>query len=116
MAALERRPRPTEVRLKSADKRLEIDFDSGENFAYPAEFLRVESPSAEVKGHGPDQRVTVAGRRHVGIMRLEPVGNYAVRIFFDDLHEKACTAVRTGVSFSLIGKLAAGQELWQDRF
>ena len=87
MAAPERRPRPTEVRLKSADKRLEIDFDNGESFAYPAEFLRVESPSAELKGHGPDQRVTVAGRRHVGIMRLEPVGHYAVRIFFDDLHD-----------------------------
>jgi DUF971 family protein len=53
----------------------------------PAEYLRVESPSAEVQGHGPGQRKTVAGRRHVGIMALEPVGHYAVRISFDDLHD-----------------------------
>ncbi|MEE9301774.1 MAG: DUF971 domain-containing protein [Alphaproteobacteria bacterium] len=77
---------PTEIRLKKAEKRLEIDFDDGKTFSYPAEFLRVESPSAEVMGHGPDQKKTVPGRRHVGIMALEPVGNYAVRISFDDMH------------------------------
>ncbi len=77
---------PTEIRLKKAEKRLEIDFDDGKTFSYPAEFLRVESPSAEVMGHGPGQKKTVPGRRHVGIMALEPVGNYAVRISFDDMH------------------------------
>lgn len=64
-----------------------MTFDSGERFTFPAEFLRVESPSAEVQGHGPGQKTIVAGRRHVGIMDLEPVGNYAVRIRFDDLHD-----------------------------
>ena len=53
----------------------------------PAEYLRVESPSAEVQGHGPGQKQIVAGRRHVGIMKIEPVGNYAVRLSFDDLHD-----------------------------
>ena len=78
---------PVEIRLKQAEKRLEIDFDDGRSFRYPAEFLRVESPSAEVQGHGPGQKTLVPGRRHVGIMALEPVGNYAVRIKFDDLHD-----------------------------
>jgi len=78
---------PTELRLKQAEKRLEIDFDDGSRFVLPAEYLRVESPSAEVQGHGPDQKTIVAGRRHVGILALEPVGNYAVRIRFDDLHD-----------------------------
>ena len=78
---------PTEIRLKKEEKRLEVDFDDGRTFSYPAEFLRVVSPSAEVQGHNPSQKQTVAGRRHVGIMRLEPVGNYAVRIVFDDLHD-----------------------------
>ncbi len=80
-------PRPTEVRLKKEEKALEIDFDDGSTFRYPAEFLRVESPSAEVQGHGPDGKVVVSGRRHVGILELEPVGRYALRIRFDDLHD-----------------------------
>ncbi|MBP2305087.1 DUF971 domain-containing protein [Azospirillum melinis] len=78
---------PTEIRLKKEEKRLEVDFDDGRTFSYPAEFLRVVSPSAEVQGHNPNQKQTVAGRRHVGIMRLEQVGNYAIRIVFDDLHD-----------------------------
>jgi DUF971 family protein len=78
---------PKEIRLKKAEKILEIEFDDGQTFALPAEMLRVESPSAEVMGHGPSQKQIVAGRRHVGIMALEPVGNYAVRIKFDDLHD-----------------------------
>lgn len=78
---------PVEVRLKTAEKALEVDFDNGATFRYPAEFLRVESPSAEVKGHGPGQRVTVPGRRHVGILAVEAVGNYAIRIKFDDRHD-----------------------------
>ncbi len=76
-----------EIRLKQAEKRLEVDFDDGKSFRFPAEFLRVESPSAEVQGHGPGQKTIIAGRRHVGILALEPVGNYAVRIRFDDLHD-----------------------------
>ncbi|WP_259781625.1 DUF971 domain-containing protein [Aestuariispira ectoiniformans] len=78
---------PTEIRLKKEEKILEVDFDDGSSFALPAEYLRVESPSAEVQGHSPDQKITVGGRRHVGIMELEAVGNYAVRIKFDDLHD-----------------------------
>lgn len=78
---------PTEIRLRKHEKILEIDFDDGSRFALPAELLRVESPSAEVQGHGPGQRTLIAGRRHVGIMAVEPVGNYAVRIKFDDLHD-----------------------------
>jgi len=78
---------PTELRLNKAEKSLEVTFDTGEAFRLPAEYLRVESPSAEVQGHSPSQKKIVAGRRHVGIMKLEPVGNYAVRIDFDDLHD-----------------------------
>lgn len=78
---------PLEVRLRSADKVLEVDFDDGRTFIYPAEFLRVHSPSAEVVGHGPGQRIIVAGRSHVGIMAVKSEGNYAVRLVFDDLHE-----------------------------
>lgn len=77
---------PVEIRLKTAEKRLEVDFDNGVRFSYPAELLRVESPSAEVQGHGPSQKQIIGGKRDVGIARLEPVGNYAVRIVFDDGH------------------------------
>jgi DUF971 family protein len=80
-------PWPVELRLKNAEKRLDVEFDDGRKFSLPAEYLRVESPSAEVQGHGPGERTIVPGRAHVGIMALEPVGNYAVRIRFDDLHD-----------------------------
>ena len=80
-------PWPVELRLKKAEKQLEVSFDDGKKFSLPAEYLRVESPSAEVQGHGPGEKIIVAGRAHVGIMELEPVGNYAVRIKFDDLHD-----------------------------
>ena len=80
-------PWPIELRLKKAEKQLEVSFDDGKKFSLPAEYLRVESPSAEVQGHGPGEKIIVAGRAHVGIMELEPVGNYAVRIKFDDLHD-----------------------------
>ena len=78
---------PVELRLKKAEKLLEISFDDGSMFRLRAEYLRVESPSAEVQGHGPGQKTLVPGRAHVGIIGLEPVGNYAVRIIFDDLHD-----------------------------
>ena len=80
-------PWPIELRLNKAEKQLEVSFDDGKKFSLPAEYLRVESPSAEVQGHGPGEKIIVAGRAHVGIMELEPVGNYAVRIKFDDLHD-----------------------------
>ena len=79
--------RVEELRYVSAERRLEVAFADGKSFSLPAEYLRVESPSAEVQGHGPGPKQIVAGRRHVGIMRIEPVGNYAVRICFDDLHD-----------------------------
>ncbi len=78
---------PVEIRLNKAEKALEIDYDNGRSFRLPAEYLRVESPSAEVQGHGAHDRKIIPGRRHVGILELEPVGNYAVRIKFDDLHD-----------------------------
>lgn len=77
---------PTELRYKSSEKVLEIDFDDGECFQYSAELLRVESPSAEVMGHGEGKTI-VGGRQDVAIIELEPVGNYAVKIRFDDLHD-----------------------------
>lgn len=78
---------PTELRLDPAKETLSVSFESGERFALGAEYLRVESPSAEVQGHAPGQRQTVPGKRHVKIAGLEPVGNYAVRILFDDGHD-----------------------------
>ncbi len=99
---------PGEIRYLAADKRLEIDFDNGVTFTYPAELLRVESPSAEVQGHGPGDKKVMAGRRHVGILEIEPVGNYAVRIKFDDLHD-------TGIfSWQYLYQLGRNQdEIWQ---
>lgn len=78
---------PTEIRVSKDKSELRITFDNGEGYSFTAEFLRVMSPSAEVQGHSPDQRVTVGGKRNVQIMKVEPVGNYAVRIGFDDMHD-----------------------------
>ena len=80
-------PWPTLLRLKRAEKTLDIEYDDGKVFSLPAEYLRVESPSAEVQGHGPGDKIIVAERAHVGIIAVEPVGNYAIRIKFDDLHD-----------------------------
>ncbi len=80
-------PVPTEIRLDRATRVLHVSFDDGTAYALPAEYLRVESPSAEVQGHNPGQKQTVSGRRHVGIIGIEPVGHYAVRLVFDDLHD-----------------------------
>ena len=80
-------PWPTELRLDKDKRVLTVAFEDGRSFALPAEFLRVLSPSAEVQGHSEAQRVTVAGKKNVGILRLEPVGNYAVRVVFDDGHD-----------------------------
>lgn len=78
---------PTEIRLNKAERMLHVAFDDGSRFALPAEYLRVESPSAEVQGHGPDQKQVVPGKRNVAIAAIEPVGNYAVRLVFDDRHD-----------------------------
>ncbi len=80
-------PWPLELRVRRADRLLEIDFDDGESFVLPAELLRVESPSAEVMGHGPGRKTILGGKRQVGIVAVEPVGTYAVRIRFDDGHD-----------------------------
>ena len=100
---------PTQVRLRKAEKLLEVTYDDGSTFALPAELLRVESPSAEVQGHIPDQKQIVPGRRFVGIMDLEPVGNYAIRIKFDDLHD-------TGIySWQYLYHLGLNKdEIWSD--
>ena len=79
-------PWPTEIRLDRDKHGLTVAFDTGESFALPAELLRVMSPSAEVQGHSPEQRVTVPGKRGVRIREVVPVGNYAVQIVFDDGH------------------------------
>ena len=79
-------PWPTEIRLKRETRMLEVVFDDGSHFALPAELLRVESPSAEVRGHGGEEKKIVAGKRDVAIASVEPVGNYAVRLLFDDGH------------------------------
>ena len=80
------KPWPTELRLHKDRKTLTIAFDTGETFDLSAEYLRVRSPSAEVQGHSPDERKTVAGKRNVAILEVKPIGNYAVRLVFDDLH------------------------------
>jgi DUF971 family protein len=77
----------TELRLDRATRVLHVSFDDGVTYALPAEYLRVESPSAEVQGHSPDQKQIVAGRRGVAIVGIEPVGHYAVRLVFDDRHD-----------------------------
>jgi DUF971 family protein len=78
---------PAEIRLFREEGRLEVDFENDQSFSYSAEYLRVESPSAEVQGHSASQKKIVAGRRHVRIDAIEPVGNYAIRIRFDDKHD-----------------------------
>ena len=80
-------PWPVELRLKPDKQTLEIAFDDGSRFSLPAELLRVTSPSAEVQGHSETQRKTVGGKRNVQILSVDAVGNYAVRIGFDDMHD-----------------------------
>src|SRR3954468_19162885 len=77
---------PTELRLTKDKKTLAIAFNSGERYELAAEYLRVKSPSAEVQGHAPEERKTVPGKRDVMILEVLPVGNYAVRLVFDDMH------------------------------
>lgn len=100
---------PLEFRLKKAEKVLEVDFDDGCTFVLPAELLRVESPSAEVQGHTPDKKKIINGCRHIGITAIQPVGNYAIAIVFDDMHD-------TGIySWDYLYKLGHDQKrIWHE--
>ena len=100
---------PEEIRVARDKKRLVVTFPSAGRFAFPAEFLRVNSPSAEVQGHGPGQRVLVSGKRDVGIAGIEAVGNYAILIRFDDGHD-------TGIfSWRYLYELGVNQgPMWSD--
>ncbi len=77
---------PTELRLHKDRKTLTVTFEGGERFDLAAEYLRVKSPSAEVQGHSAEERKTVPGKRNVAVLEVLPVGNYAVRLVFDDMH------------------------------
>ncbi|MEJ0076083.1 MAG: DUF971 domain-containing protein [Alphaproteobacteria bacterium] len=100
---------PSELRLSRDKKTLSVAFEGGECFALPAEYLRVKSPSAEVQGHSPDERKTVPGKRNVAILEINPVGNYAVRLVFDDMHS-------TGIfTWGYLQELGRNQpKYWQD--
>ena len=102
-------PRATGLTLHRASHVLEVSFDSGETFRLPAEYLRVNSPSAVVQGHAPSQKVLVAGKRNVNIAAIEPVGHYAVLLRFDDGHD-------TGIfSWSTLHTLGREQaESWEN--
>jgi DUF971 family protein len=80
-------PVPAEIKLRKASRVLEVSFEDGSRFQLPFEYLRVHSPSAEVKGHGPGQEVLVLGKENVGVRAVEPVGQYAVKLVFDDGHD-----------------------------
>ena len=101
-------PRPTEINLHQVSRVLDIAFDDGTNFSLPCEYLRVFSPSAEVRGHGPGQEVLQVGKREVGISAVEPVGVYAVKLVFSDGHD-------TGIySWEYLHELGRKQEAnWQ---
>jgi DUF971 family protein len=110
MSGLDRKtPIPTEITLHKKSCTLELSFDNGDHFQLPAEFLRVYSPSAEVRGHGPGQETLQTGKRKVEITALDAVGNYAVQPTFSDGHN-------TGIySWDLLYDLGANQEaLWAD--
>ncbi|MEX2450568.1 MAG: DUF971 domain-containing protein [Rhodospirillales bacterium] len=108
MPGVQQKPRPLEIRYKKDERVLEVDFDDGHQFSFPAEFLRVESPSAEVQGHAPSDKQIVGGKRLVGIDAIEPVGNYAVRIRFDDRHDTGIYSWETLHDYGL-----RQGELWQ---
>ena len=99
---------PTELRVSKDRRQLTVTFPGEPPFAFTAELLRVLSPSAEVQGHSPEQRVTVPGKKDVAISKIEPVGNYAVRITFDDFHD---TGIFTWDYFHTLGH--EKEERWQ---
>jgi DUF971 family protein len=100
---------PQEIRLRKDRQALVVAFDDGTTYELPAEYLRVKSPSAEVQGHSPDQRKTVPGKRHVQILEVQPVGNYAIRLVFDDMHS-------TGIfSWAYLAELGRNfQRYWRE--
>lgn len=99
---------PTEIRYDKASHTLSVSFDDGRDFTLPAELLRTQSPSAEVQGHSPSERKLISGRRFVGITGIEPVGNYAIRLIFDDLHDSGL------YSWDYLYHLGENQaEIWQ---
>ena len=100
---------PTELRLQKDRRALTVAFDNGEKFELAAEYLRVKSPSAEVQGHSAEERKTVAGKQDVCILEVQPVGNYAVRLVFDDLHS---TGIFSWGYFLDLGRNQA--RYWQD--
>jgi len=100
-------PRPTQIKLHKASRRLEVAFDDGQRYQLPAEYLRVFSPSAEVRGHGGPM-ILVVDKQEVGIAKVEPVGNYAVRLVFDDGHD---TGLYTWKVLRELGEAQAGN--WQ---
>ena len=100
-------PWPREIRLSKDRRTLTVGFDTGESHALAAEYLRVFSPSAEVQGHSPEERQTVPGKAAVQILSVEPVGNYAVRLHFDDMHN---TGIFTWSYLLKLGK--EHQRLW----
>ena len=103
------RPWPKELRLSKDKKSLAVAFEDGESFTLPAEYLRVTSPSAEVQGHSANERKTVPGKRNVAILEVHPIGNYAVRLVFDDMHS-------TGIySWDYLFELGrAHKRIWQE--
>lgn len=101
-------PRPTGLTLHQASHVLEVAFDSGEVFRLPAEYLRVNSPSAEVQGHGPGQKVLVSGKRDVNIRAIDPVGHYAVLLRFTDGHD---TGIYSWTTLHALGRTQA--EEWE---
>jgi DUF971 family protein len=103
------KPWPTELRLHKDRKAMTIVFDNSDSFDLGAEYLRVKSPSAEVQGHSPDERKTVAGKKDVAILEVHPVGNYAVRLVFDDLHS---TGIYSWDYLHTLGRNHAAY--WQD--
>jgi DUF971 family protein len=101
-------PRPTDIRLHQLSRKLEISFDDGSRFSLPCEYLRVYSPSAEVRGHGPGQEVLQTGKEDVNVVGIEPVGQYAIKLTFSDGHD-------TGLySWDYLHDLGINQQaLWQ---
>lgn len=100
---------PSSLRLRKRSNVLELDYEDGKSFSLPAEFLRVHSPSAEVRGHGPGQEALQVGKRFVKLTQLEPVGHYGIKLFFDDGHD-------TGIyTWEYLRELGEHQDvMWQD--
>lgn len=107
---MDEKPRPTEIRLHQRSRVLEVAFADGARFDLPCELLRVYSPSAEVRGHGPGQEVLQVGKEDVNIITIEPVGSYAVKLVFDDGHS-------TGLyTWDLLYRLGARQQEFWDLY